>query len=172
MGYICSTCFLANVYLANADIYFDQSLRRVRSLDTLHPATSATVPAQILAVSKWKDWQQSPDEYRDSVLLDTRSDSQDAWIFRSPLNACMSHKTSSVSLAMGEVGCDNRLAEMSRACGYEVSNPALFVRAIEFSSKHRVTTVYSTRGGGGGGGDADNDGSGAFVLLTDSPPWI
>ena len=153
------------LFAANADIYFDHSLSSLGDHQAL-PSTS------VLAVSKWKDWWQSSDQH--STLLDVRSDSQDAWIFRSLLpsttSTCVSQRTA--VLAMGEVGCDNRLVEALRACGLTVTNPALFLRAVEYSSKLRVTTVYSREGGGGGGGGSMAGRDTAYVLLADSPPGV
>ena len=109
------------------------------------------------AVSKYKDWWQSSNDTH--TLFDIRNDSQDAWIFRSPLNECVSEYTSSFHL--GGVGCDNHFAGVLKRCGYHVSNPALFLRASEYSSKERRTSVYSSNSCDGK--------DGAFVLLSDSP---
>jgi hypothetical protein len=156
------------LFPANADIYFDQSLSSLGDIDAF-PASS------VLAVGKWNDWWQSADHQ--SSLLSVRSDSQDAWIFRSPLNACASRNT---DFLMGEVECDNRLAGALRGCGYSVTNPALFLRAVEYSSKQRMTSIYSRDYGGGrdirsgsgssGSGSGKEGGHGVHVLLADSPP--
>lgn len=147
-------------YTANSDMFFDQSLSSLGDFIDDFPQST------VLAVSKWKDWTQSEDPT--STLYGVRVDSQDAWIFRSPLNTC-AHLNS--NFPMGEVGCDNRLAGMLRGCEYAVSDPGLFLRATEISSKHRVTTIYSGGSGGGGGGGGDSVGDG-YVLLADAPPSL
>jgi hypothetical protein len=115
----------------------------------------------VFTLSKWKDWTQSLDST--TTLFDIRIDSQDSWIFRSPLNTCALQYT---HFPMGSVGCDNRLADVFRTCGYSVSNPGLFLRANEISSTHRDTSIY---GGGVNSGTEGTKGDG-FVLLADSPP--
>jgi hypothetical protein len=62
------------VILANADIYFDNSLRTFGDFSTLD------LKGEVLALLKWQDIGNS------TLSLNIRTDSQDAWIFQPPLN--------------------------------------------------------------------------------------
>ena len=111
-----------------------------------------------MALAKWIDWSQVGDTKL--IRFSNRVDSQDSWIFRSPLDACVSQN---IHVDMGEVGCDNIVAGAFKKCGYTVQNPALFIRSVEYSTRERITSIYSRRGGGMTGG--------AFVLLDDAKPF-
>lgn len=94
--------------IANADIYFDDSLGMLATVD---------LEQQMLTLTRW-------DVQADgrSVFLG-RPDSADAWVFRPPVSIprCEFH--------LGKPGCDNRIAYLADEAGYIVSNPSLTVVA-------------------------------------------
>ena len=97
------------IVLANADIYFDESLRRLRGLP---------LAGHLLCLTRW-------DVHRDgSAQLFDHPASQDAWIFQTPI------PTFSCNFSMGVPACDNRLAWEAERAGLVLSNPSRSVRAF------------------------------------------
>lgn len=89
------------VIVANADIFFDESLRRVQH-------SSKISPSIVLALSKWIS-------EGSSITLPIRADSQDAWIFRSPVSENVIAQS---DFYFGLPKCDNRLAKVLGDSGY------------------------------------------------------
>jgi len=96
------------VIIANADIYFDETLARLEGHD---------LAGRLLCLSRW-DVQ--PDG---SVRFFDHPSSQDAWVFQAPIRefACDFH--------LGLPGCDNRLAWEAERAGLALSNPSRTLRA-------------------------------------------
>jgi GT2 family glycosyltransferase len=96
------------VVIANADIFFDHTLRRLEGYD---------LSRKLLCLSRW-------DVQGDGTLrFFDHPCSQDAWIFRAPISEffCDFH--------LGVLGCDNRLAWEAKQAGLEIFNPSRSVRA-------------------------------------------
>jgi len=120
------------VALANADIYFDESLRRLRG---------ANLRGHVFALLKWLDGTRHG---RDEIVLNLRTDSQDAWVFQPPLNASIVHEAQFI---MGATKCDNRIAEIFATSGHPVSNPAFALHAVEIHTAERDKSgLYGTKG--------------------------
>ena len=113
------------VAVANADIYFDDSLALVETVD---------LQKKLLCLSRW-------DVQADgSARLFERPDSQDAWIFRAPIRAFP------CDFQLGQPGCDNRLAWEAQQAGLQVSNPSRSVRAYHLHASG-VRRASSALGG-------------------------
>lgn len=118
------------VIIANADIFFDHTLGRLDGYD---------LAGRLLCLSRW-------DLNDGSWRLFEFADSQDAWIFRTPVPEfnCDFH--------LGFPGCDNRLAWEAERAGLAVSNPSRSIRAyhLHASGIRRYTEDHrlhgSTRG--------------------------
>jgi hypothetical protein len=96
------------IIIANADIYFDASLRRLQNLD---------LSGKLLCLSRW-------DVQADgSTRFFEHPASQDAWIFEKPIRAFR------CDFPMGVPACDNRLAWEAERAGLMVSNPSRSVHA-------------------------------------------
>ena len=108
------------VLVANADIYFDETLRRLQGYD---------LNRKLFCLSRW-DVQ--PDG---STVFFEHPSSQDAWIFQAPIPEmnCDFH--------MGLPACDNRLAWEAEQAGLLISNPSrtLHVNHLHLSRIHRYT---------------------------------
>ena len=106
------------VAVANADIYFDETLARLIGYD---------LSGKLLCLSRW-DVQ--PDG---STTFFEHPSSQDAWIFKAPIPQmnCDFH--------LGLPACDNRLAWEAEHAGLEVSNPGRTLHAnhLHLSRIHR-----------------------------------
>lgn len=101
------------VLIANADIFFDETLTRV--LDH-------SLADSMLCLSRWDEQPSGPPVHF------ARPDSQDAWIFRAPIRPfpCDFH--------LGILGCDNRLAFEAARAGLALSNPSRSIRARHLHS--------------------------------------
>jgi len=104
------------VVVANADIYFDQSI-----------ADAAGITAdRAYALTRWDDRSDGVHLFSDEHGA-PRCDSQDAWIFRAPIRQSL---IDACDFTPGIRGCDNRLAYEIAKAGYAISNPSKTIRAI------------------------------------------
>ncbi len=108
------------VLVANADIFFDKTLERLRGHD---------LNGKLFCLSRW-------DVQADgSTIFFEHPSSQDAWIFQAPIPEmnCEFH--------MGLPACDNRLAWEAEHAGLQISNPARTLHAnhLHLSRIHRYT---------------------------------
>jgi FkbM family methyltransferase len=108
------------VVIANADIFFDDTLARLDGYD---------LSGKLLCLSRW-------DVHADgSASLFEHPSSQDAWIFKAPVPSfhCDFH--------LGLLGCDNRLAWEAEQAGLKLSNPSRSVRAhhLHLSQVHHYS---------------------------------
>lgn len=98
----------AGVIIANADIYFDETLALLEE---------ESLAGKMLCLSRW-------DETSDGALRHfDRPDSQDAWIFEPPVPRI------AADFFLGKPGCENRLAYEAECAGLTVSNPSRSLRA-------------------------------------------
>ena len=94
--------------VANADIYFDDSLARLGGCD---------LGGRLLCLSRWDEQPDGGSRFFDHPA------SQDAWIFETPI------REFPCDFLLGVPGCDNRLAHEAGAAGLAVSNPSRSIRA-------------------------------------------
>lgn len=87
--------------IANGDIFFDDSLAKIRSL----------THDKCFALSRWN--LNSSGE----IELYDRIDSQDCWIFRGKIDGIVGN------FPVGALGCDNRIAYEIEKAGYIITNP-------------------------------------------------
>jgi hypothetical protein len=127
------------MFAANADIYFDESLYHLRNF------VGKRNQQKLFALRKWTA--ENPDHSDPEPMLLPNCESQDAWIFRSPLMPVATNITSDMTSALfkltdfylGAPRCDNVLAHiLSEKFGYHVTNPAIAIHAIERFSVQAV----------------------------------
>jgi hypothetical protein len=118
------------VIVANADIYFDNSLESIVEQSTEY------WDHKLVALLKWKN-------LGNELSLSLRTDSQDAWISRPPIDAAVIERS---DFELGRARCDNRIAHVFDQAGYDVSSPSFSVRAIELHNADRGAMLYPTRG--------------------------
>jgi hypothetical protein len=115
------------VIIANADIFFDDSLALIDNI---------SLSGRMLCLCRW-------DENSDGLPAHfDRPDSQDAWIFEAPLPRI------EAEFHLGVPGCDSRLAFEASKAGLTVSNPSRSVRArhLHRSTIRRYTESDRLRG--------------------------
>ena len=112
--------------LANSDIYFDESLSKI-SIENIKNNLFA-----LLRYDEDVDGNKQIFKHFDEA----RSDSQDSWIFQSPLEIDYEE----IDFEFGTLGCDNIFASKVHECGLlKVSNPC-----YDIISTHVHLTNYRT----------------------------
>jgi len=106
------------VIVSNADIFFDDTVNLVRTLDMV---------GTFVCLSRTE---------ADDVPHPNMSGSQDSWIFLSPIRPFPSNWN------LGVPGCDNKIAYEASAAGMVVVNPCLSVRGnhLHASQKRNYTS--------------------------------
>jgi hypothetical protein len=109
--------------LANSDISFTGSLRRCVMMGQ----------SDCYALSRW-------DLTGSDLHPFHRADSQDTWIFRSPLK-----DISPAEFTMGKPGCDNKIAWILKESGYHVTNPCKSIITVHHHQSNLRRYKYSER---------------------------
>lgn len=104
--------------IANADIFFDESLRVVAKWQPRRRTA--------LALARWNLQDDG------SAALFDRNDSQDAWVFKGTVSGVFG------DFPVGVPRCDNRLVHELEKGGYIVRNPAFTIRTYHLHSGERV----------------------------------
>ena len=108
--FINSYCYKDNVILSNTDIYFDNTLELLNKEDFNN---------KIFCLLRYNvENDGTKDIFRH--FGEPRSDSQDCWIFKSPLRV----NTNELNFTFGTLGCDNMFASILHDHGYELYNPS------------------------------------------------
>jgi len=112
--------------LANADIYFDHTLRYLHNMG---------VDGKFMALSRHDVLKDGTLQFNEFVA----SISQDSWIFLSP--ALPSVPLENLDFYFGWLGCDNRIAYEFKYHGYHVINPCLKIitRHVHATQKRNYT---------------------------------
>lgn len=98
------------IVVSNSDIFFDS---------TINVATSSPLSNTIIALSKWNAVSVENSEngtvMDDKISLSLRADSQDAWVFRTPVPESVIAQS---EFYLGAPRCDNRIARIFADAGY------------------------------------------------------
>ena len=113
-----------NCIIANSDIFFDETLEVIDGVDLKNT---------LICLSRWDIKEGLGGK---AVRLFNRPDSQDSWIFTSPMNEEVEEKT---TFFLGRMGCDNKLAWIAYHAGVKLTNPAKQIIA-----KHLHMVDYRT----------------------------
>lgn len=114
------------VAIANADIFFDESLERLRDHD---------FDGGVLALTRHNV---RPSVGWNGRVWERNYGSQDAWIFRAPVPPIRN------DLRMGWFGCDGRLARELQQAGVRVTNPSLDIKAWHLhAAREPVTDLFT-----------------------------
>jgi hypothetical protein len=102
--------------LANSDIYFDETLELVKSIDV----------RTCYALTRWEEREEGivPFEKGHTHNGAKAKQSQDVWVFLGE------PRIKDGNFCLGQPGCDNKIAYLIRLNGYQVTNPSLSIRAI------------------------------------------
>jgi len=95
-----------NCIIANSDIFFDETLGVIDGADLKNT---------LICLSRWDIKEDGTLKFYD------RPDSQDSWIFTSPMNEKVEEEA---SFFLGRMGCDNLIAWIAHSAGLKLTNPA------------------------------------------------
>jgi len=101
--------------IANADIYFDESLSNLKFLQE----------NECYALTRW-------DVKSEGLVFVDHSWSQDAWIFKGPLRKIMG------DFELGRLNCDGRIAYELSCADYWVKNPSKSIKALHLHSTRKA----------------------------------
>jgi hypothetical protein len=111
--------------LSNSDIYFDNTLSKLNY---------KYFNNNLFALLRYDE-----DVYGNKKIFTRhnipRDDSQDCWIFKSPLNV----ELNKINFSFGTLGCDNIFANIINDSGIKISNPSL-----DIITTHLHNTEYRT----------------------------
>lgn len=129
--FINSYCFKDIVILSNTDIYFNNSLSLIEN-----ESFNNTVYC-LLRYNVEKDG--TIDIFRH--YGEPRSDSQDCWIFKSPLKI----NTNELDFTFGTLGCDNIFASRIHEQGYSVVNPSYDINIFHLHNSEERSHTEENR---------------------------
>lgn len=116
--------------LSNSDIYFDESLKNI---------DNTTITNNVFALLRYDNNSDITSLY--SKDGNPRTDSQDCWIFKSPLKI----DTNLIKFEFGVLGCDNVFANIIYNSGIYISNPCLDIISIHIHSSNFRTYTDDSR---------------------------
>lgn len=90
--------------VSNSDIYFDLTLELLNEYN---------LDNKCLALTRYD---------KNKLIYGSRS--QDSWIFKSPLNI----EPNKFNFKFGHPGCDNRIAQIIKESGYNITNPCVTIK--------------------------------------------
>jgi hypothetical protein len=114
--------------LSNTDIYFDNSLEKIININ---------MENKLFALLRYDlDIDGNYELFKRYNV--PRNDSQDSWIFKSPLNVDLDN----FNFSLGTLGCDSVFAQKIYEAGYKISNPALDIISIHYHlTNYRTYTM-------------------------------
>ena len=132
----CDDCLGKICVLSNSDIYFDETLDKI---------DNTTISNNVYALLRYDESKNQNGDGEPIELYkkegNPRSDSQDCWIFKSPLKV----DTKFLNFEFGTLGCDNVFANIIYNSGIYISNPCLDIRSIHVHCSNFRTYDDSTR---------------------------
>jgi hypothetical protein len=99
------------VIIANADIFFDETLQQV---------LQSNMNEQPLVACQLR--YEYDGHMANTKIFGPRADSQDAWIYHSSWNSRLYHNKKVFDFQLGQAGCDNHLSYLFKICGFELIN--------------------------------------------------
>lgn len=118
--------------IANTDIFFDDTLSILKSVDISNDFISLTRWDLLFTDEKW--YIQFYNHLFRGGPATTGMLSQDSWIFKSPIKI-----DDRSNFLMGKPGCDNRIIQIYHENGYNVKNPSM-----QIITKHLHTSNHRT----------------------------
>jgi hypothetical protein len=128
----CKECIGNYCILSNSDIYFDKTLEKINN---------ETMTNNVFALLRYDNNCEDGTISLYSKEGVPRSDSQDSWIFKSPLKT----DTSLLNFEFGTLGCDNVFANIIYNSEIYISNPSFSIISIHLHSSNYRTYTNESR---------------------------
>jgi len=141
--------------LSNSDIYFDNSLSKLYNDEyfSFHYSKNfVNLDKNIFFALLRYDEDENENKNIFKFFDEARSDSQDSWIFKSPLNVDLKK----IDFSFGTLGCDSIFASVVYDSGLKISNPC-----YDIITTHVHNTQYRTY-------NCDNRIHGKYCLIPPS----
>ena len=123
--------------LCNNDMSFDETLDEIKAVEDFD------LGQHFLSLTRWDLRLNNTLRFKQPARI--RKNSQDAWIFKSPLPAKMVEKG---GFYMGRPGCDGMISYLATISGLKVLNPSETIKAKHFHlSRHRTYSRRHRMGG-------------------------
>ena len=126
------------IMIANADIFFDNSLYNIQTVTTSTPTMFAQLRYEYSGTLDG------------SKIFGPRADSQDAWIYHSCFNNRLAVSYRAFAFQLGQAGCDNHVAYLFQVLGFNMCNVPTFIKTYhyhttqirEYKQENRIKTPY------------------------------
>ena len=122
------------VVLSNSDIYFDNTIAKVKQFD---------LDKHVLTLTRWSS-HGTEDGNRlingEVIYYKNHHCSQDVWIWKNPLNNTPNTDT---NFPMGVPGCDNKIAYAFKEMGYLPINPCLDIIIYQYHQTGEASRTYN-----------------------------
>lgn len=128
----CEECKNKYCILSNSDIYFNDTLKKINNKNMTN---------NVFALLRYDNNFSDASISLYSKEGNPRSDSQDCWIFKSPLKV----DTKKLNFEFGTLGCDNVFANIIFNSGIYISNPCLNIISIHIHSSNFRTYNNESR---------------------------
>jgi hypothetical protein len=108
--------------IANADIFFDESLESLLNSDLNQE------PKRMMAQLRY-EYDGSPTGIK---IFGPRADSQDAWIYHSKYNERLTENIRGFHIKLGMPGCDNKITYLFQILGFELVNDPQLIHCLHY----------------------------------------
>ena len=115
----------SKIIVANADIFFNETFEVLKNYDLTN---------KFFALSRWNVLNDG------SLKMRKDKDSQDAWIFSTPLRTFKND-----NIMLGVVGCDPEIAYYAHESGLQVINPCLTIQCCHLHVSNLRNYVYDIK---------------------------
>ena len=134
---------IAYVIIANADIFFDDSLNNLLSVDLVFNK-------QVFCQLRWEFEGENKPVNIFSNRGVPRIDSQDAWIYHSHHNDLLYKHIRAFNFELGQAGCDNHITYLFKILGFGIINDPVFIHCLhyhktqirEYTQENRILSPY------------------------------
>jgi len=109
------------VIIANADIFFDESLKNVLN-------SSMNEKQQVMCQLRYE----YDGHLANTRIFGPRADSQDAWIYHSKWNPILEEHKKVFDFQLGQAGCDNHITYLFKICGFGLINDPEKVHCLHY----------------------------------------
>lgn len=109
------------IIIANADIFFDESLQVLKSIDLINKPT-------MFSQLRYE----FDGNYNNIKIFGPRSDSQDAWIYHTTYNERLYKHLRAFKFQLGQAGCDNHIAYLFKMFGFNIINDPMLIHCLHY----------------------------------------
>lgn len=133
----------AYIVIANADIYFDETLMQLKNVDLINDK-------KVFCQLRWEYEGEDSTVKIFSANGIPRYDSQDAWAYHSAHNDLLYNHIRAFQFQLGQAGCDNHMTYLFKILGFGIINDPMLFHCIhyhktqirEYKQENRILPPY------------------------------